>query len=451
MSQAATEFTGLVRLTMVGGERRVDLAVPGALPVADLLPELAEAVGVLDAYTVHGGYRLVRPDGVVLASQAGLTAQGVHDGTVLTVELGVDDEPERVYDDVVEAVADTVESQTRPWDPAASRRTAMATAALLLVVAALALALERGLGLPVVVAGSALAVLLVAGAALLSRAQHVHDAALVLAWLAVPHAMVAGVAAAPEQPLLGLPLALAGLFGLLTGVLGMLALAERRAALLPALVLGACAGGSGVALAATALNPAPVVAIVLGVALLAGSLVPWLAVSATRVRTVTPRSDSEIELVPPPVNPDGVADQVRQGRGVLVSLTVSLGVLVVFAAPLIVTLGVSGTLLGVCACAVMALRTRQYRGRHEVLAGAVSATASVVVLAVSTALAHPEWRPIVATVLVVVASVLLVGASVPRSPNVRLGRFGDIAEGAALIAVLPLLALAVGLVDAVRT
>lgn len=450
MSQAMTEVGGLVRLSVMRGERRADLAVPGTLPVADLLPDLAESVGVLDAYTVHGGYRLVRPDGAALSPDASLTAQGVHDGTVLAVELGVEHEPERVYDDVVEAVADTVEKQSRPWDPAASRRTAMATAALLLVVAAFALGLERRLGLPVAAAGGALAILLLAGAAVLTRAQHVHDAGLVLAWLAVPHAMVAGVALAPTEPVLGLPLGLGGLFTVLVGGVGMLALAERRAAVLPAVTLGASAGGSGFALAATNLNPAPVVAIVLGVGVIAGSLVPWLALSATRVRAVTPRSDSEIEALPPPVDAAVVADQVQQGRSVIVALSLSLGVLVVFAAPFIVTLGLPGALLGVSACVVMMLRTRQYRGRHEVLAGMASGVASGVVLAIAAALQHPEWRPTLAGLLVVVGAVLLIGTAVPRSTSVRLGRMGDVAEGVALVALLPLLALAIGLVNEVR-
>ncbi|MSZ76657.1 MAG: type VII secretion integral membrane protein EccD, partial [Actinobacteria bacterium] len=56
MSQAPLTATGLVRVTVASGTRRVDLVLPGSVPVAELVPELARSVGLLDALTVHGGY-----------------------------------------------------------------------------------------------------------------------------------------------------------------------------------------------------------------------------------------------------------------------------------------------------------------------------------------------------------------------------------------------------------
>ena len=77
MSQAPVGTSGLVRVTVTSGTRRVDLVLPGAVPVAELLPELARSVGLLDAATVYGGYRLVTAEGRELASDSGLTLQGV--------------------------------------------------------------------------------------------------------------------------------------------------------------------------------------------------------------------------------------------------------------------------------------------------------------------------------------------------------------------------------------
>ena len=59
MSQAPVSASGLVRVTVASGTRRVDLVLPGAVPVAELVPELARSVGLLDPSTVYGGYRLV--------------------------------------------------------------------------------------------------------------------------------------------------------------------------------------------------------------------------------------------------------------------------------------------------------------------------------------------------------------------------------------------------------
>ena len=130
MSQAPV-VSGLVRVTVASGTRRVDLVLPGAVPVAELVPELARSVGLLDPGTVYGGYRLVTADGRELATDAGLVIQGVEDGGLITVAAGVDDAPPRVYDDVVEAMTDIVEHDLRPWEPAAGRRTALWAAGLL--------------------------------------------------------------------------------------------------------------------------------------------------------------------------------------------------------------------------------------------------------------------------------------------------------------------------------
>ncbi|MGN6129279.1 MAG: EsaB/YukD family protein, partial [Nocardioidaceae bacterium] len=72
---AAPAAAALVRVTVVAGERRADLALPGGVPVAELLPELARTVGVLDAENVYGGYGLRAADGRLLSGETGLVFQ----------------------------------------------------------------------------------------------------------------------------------------------------------------------------------------------------------------------------------------------------------------------------------------------------------------------------------------------------------------------------------------
>ena len=180
MSQAAAGASGLVHVTVASGSRRVDLVLPGAIPVAELVPELARSVGLLDATTVYGGYRLITQDGRELATDSGLTMQGVEDGGLITVTAGVDDEPPRVYDDVVEAMADVVEHDLTPWQPAAGRRTALWAAGLALALGAYTLRLE-GPGSLTAVAAAVVAILLVTGAVVLSRAQDEPQAAVAVA------------------------------------------------------------------------------------------------------------------------------------------------------------------------------------------------------------------------------------------------------------------------------
>ena len=93
MSQAPASTSGLVRVSVSSGTRRVDLVLPGSVPLAELVPELARSVGLLDAATVYGGYRVVTREGRELAPESGLIPQGIEDGGLLTVTAGVDEAP----------------------------------------------------------------------------------------------------------------------------------------------------------------------------------------------------------------------------------------------------------------------------------------------------------------------------------------------------------------------
>ena len=449
MTQTAGTL-GLVRVSIVSGERRADLALPGGLPVAELLPELAKAVGVLDPQTAYAGYGLLTSDGRRLSGETGLTFQGVDDGGVLTIVSGVDEEPPRIYDDIVEAMADAVETDMRPWEPAAGRRTALASAALLLGLGALALVLQR----PDLVAGAAAgvaAVVLVAAALVLSRVQGEHEAAVVLAWAGVGYAAVSGMTVAPDGPLLEAPVAMGGAGAVLAGLVAAVGLAERRALMLPAVAVGAvCAAASGV-VAVSRFSPAAVYTVALVLVVVAASALPWFALGTTSTRVEQAHSTADITADPAEVQPDRVRRDARLGHEILLAVTATVGLLLVLVSPLAVSLGVAGTLIVVCASIICLLRTRQYRVGSEVATGLACGVAGLVAVAVSVIVEHPDWQVALALVLAVVGAVLLVFTLVPMPPSVRRGRLGDVSELVALVAMLPLLVFAVGLVEAVRS
>lgn len=128
----------LLRVTAVSGGRRRDLAVPGGVAVAELLPDLARAVGLLDPAAVYAGHLLL-VQGRRLCPDRGLREQGVADGALLTVAVD-DDPPPTAYDDVSEAAAYAAR-QRRPWLAVDTRRATLAVG-----LAALAV----GLAVPVV-------------------------------------------------------------------------------------------------------------------------------------------------------------------------------------------------------------------------------------------------------------------------------------------------------------
>lgn len=450
MSQAATpaSASGLVRVTVASGTRRVDLVLPGSVPVAELVPELARSVGLLDASTVHAGYRLVTQDGRVLAGDAGLTIQGVEDGGLLTVAAGVDDAPPRVYDDVVEAMADVVERELRPWEPAAGRRTALTAACLLLGLGAVALLLQTS----ALAAGTAVvvAVLLVAGAVTLSRAEREREAAVCLAWMGIGYAGVAGLLLAPDRDLFGPAVATAGLAVLAAGVVSLVGLGEGRTLVIPAIVVGATFAAVGLVMRAASFNPTVVFTVVLVLVVIAGSVLPWLALSTTGARVEQLYSHADITAEADAVDHEEVRAEARVGHEILLAITATVGALVVLLAPMAVRRGPAGTVLAVVACLVVMLRTRQYRVRSEVLVGLGAGVLGLLVTAVSVLVMHPAWSSTVAVVLAASGALVLAATLVPSTPSVRRGRLADLAEAAALVSLLPLLVLAVGVFDAVR-
>jgi type VII secretion integral membrane protein EccD len=450
MSQAATptSTSGLVRVTVASGSRRVDLVLPGSIPVAELVPELARSVGLLDAATVHGGYRVVTQDGRALVSDAGLTMQGVEDGGLLTVAAGVDDPPPRVYDDVVEAMADVVERELKPWEPAAGRRTALTAAVLLLGLGAFSLLLQRS---NVAAAGACItAALLVVGSITLSRAQHEREAAICLAWMGAGYAAVGGLLLAPDGDLFGAPVAAAGAGAMLAGAVALVGLEQGRTLVIPAIVVGSTFAAAGLVMGAAAFRPDVVFSIFLAMIVIAGSVLPWLALGATRTRVEQIYSHADITSEPPPIDPEAVREDALVGHEILLAVSATVGALVVLIAPLAVSRGLWGTLLAVAACVVVMLRTRQYRIGSEVLVGLVSGILGLVSTAVAVLWFHPEWQSTVAVVLAGTGAALLAGTLLPRTPSVRGGRFGDLAEIVALLSLLPLLMLSVGVIERVR-
>ena len=449
MSQAPVSASCLVRVTVASGTRRVDLVLPGAVPVAELVPELARSVGLLDAATVYGGYHLVTAEGRELATDAGLVIQGVEDGGLLTVTAGIDDEPPRVYDDVVEAMTDVVERDLKPWEPASGRRTALSAAGLLMGLGAVALLIQRGSTLAGVTA-AVVAAALVTGAVVLSRAQHEPEAAVAVAWMGSCYAAVAGLMLVTDGDFFGLPVAGAGAGALLAGLVALVGLGEGRTLVIPSVVVGALFLATGLVMNAAAFDPAVVLTTSLVLVVMAGSVFPWLALGATGTTVDQLYSTADITADPEEIDPARVGADARVAHEIMVAVSATVGLLLVLIAPLAVALGLAGTLLAVLACLVVMLRTRQYRTGSEVLVGLVSGIVGLVSVAISMLWLHPDWRPAAAVALAATGAVLLAVTLLPSTPSVRRGRFGDVAESAALLALLPLLVVAVGVFSSIR-
>ncbi len=443
---SATPVGTLVRVSVTAGERRLDLGIPGNVPMAEVVPGLARALGLLDATTAHGGYRLVRADGRPVDSARSLLAEGVDDGAVLTLESGARRAEERVYDDVVEAVSDAVEGQYAPWTPRDSSMSAVwASVALLLAGAVLLLGADRTSLLPPVVAAAA-ALLTLASGAVVGRIGAEPAAGRVLVLLAPVLGGVAGLTALAEPPSWGWPTALAGAGALVVGLLGMPALVDHRELSAAPLFAGLALAIAGTTIELTDAEPGAVLAVVVAVVATASIGVPWLALSSTPLRVVTARSEAEILADPVPVQAERVRVQLAAGHRVQVSLRAAIGVLALAATPAIVSTGLAGTVLLVLAFAGMLLSTRQTYSRVDVLLVVTVSVIGLAAVAVVAATVHPQWRGVLVAVAgVAAATVVGLGLVAPRR-RVGLARLGDFVEITSLALLLPLGVTAAGMV-----
>lgn len=450
MSIASSASTGsqasadLVRVSVASGERVTDLVLPSRLPVAELEPEVAAAVGALDPYEVHGGYQLVAGDGRTLDRDASLLAQGVRDGALLSLVAGADTPDTKVYDDVVEAVADAVEAAGAGWSEQAARVTLLTVAGLLLGLGALLLGAHRGSGVPVLVVAAVLTGLLLLAGAVFARRTHDETAAVLVCGGAAAYAVV-GAFAGVAGPWWQAPLLAAGLALLLTGLVATAVVGRRGWVFLPAFVLGAAGAALGGILLVTELAPAPVLAIVLVVAVLLASLVPWFALATTRSMPTPMTSEADILATPDPIDAADIAARVRRAHEITLGLAVSMAVLVAVGAPYVAPLSWAGLALVWAAGLAQIMRTRQCLLARDVAVGVAGGGLGILTGTVAGVLAHPEWSVVVGAVGALVGVGVLAALALPKRSSVRWGRALDLIEGFALLALVPLLLVTIGL------
>lgn len=440
----------LVRLTVSARNRTTDLVLPSRLPLAEILPEVASMAGSLDAYEAYGGYALVQVDGRALDPDSSFLAQGVRDGAVLSLVTGAEAGEKKVYDDVTEAVADSVENVGAGWTEQAARLTTLGVSALLLVLGVLALFIQRGHGPVVVIVASVATVLLVLAGAVFARVRSDLAAGTVVLLAAALFAVV-GVLSSVQGDPFQLPLLGAGIALVVVGGVSMGVARGRGWAFMPVLVLGFAGAAIGGITVANAFEPARVVAILMVVAVILGSVIPWFALTSSRTMVRPLQSEGEILADPPPIDPERVLRGVGLAHELVLGLSLSVALLVAISAPVVVRLGWPGLALCWASGLVQVMRTRQYLLARDVLVGLVGGTVGITSATVAALLLRPEWGAVVGAVVGVLAVGVLVSLSLPRKRTVRWGRTLDLLEGLVLFSLIPLLVLGLGIIGAIRT
>ena len=467
--------SGLARVTIRAPRRRLDLAIPHQVPLAELLPEVLRRAGEVGDQEgqpagATGGWILRRGDGASLAGGVALAHQGVRDGDVLYLVPRNLTWPEPDHDDVVEQIAAGARQHGRVWDAATARWCSMVAAGLVALTGLMVLvaagpagspSLPGQSGAPGAVAGLAaivVAIVLLAAGGLFSRALGDATVGTVAAGFALPYAAIGGAFAlagdrpgwdlAQGQVLVGAALLL------LASVVGAVAVGHGLWLFTAGATVGGFAG-VGACLGLVLTGPGAV-AVVL-VALVGGiGLAPSLAVRLGRLPlpevSAAPEALAALRLPQPPEVLAAVirADQILSGS--LLGLSVlGLGAVAVLAR----SGGVAGSLLAGLASAALLLRARLFpslAARLPLLAGGMLGLAVTLVVALD-----PAGLPlrlaafaVAATFVVVLLTSAAVAARRRAGGSGYLSRLADIVDIATIVALAPTAAAVLGLYALVR-
>ncbi|MCX5068069.1 type VII secretion integral membrane protein EccD [Micromonospora lupini] len=461
--------TGLARVTISAPQRRVDVALPEQVPLAELLPDVLRHAGegLADDGERHGGWVLRRTDGALLATAQALLPQGVRDGEVLHLVPARAHWPELEYDDVVEAIADGARRRGGAWSPAATRVAGLAGAAVPLAVGLLALLASGPTLRSAWVAAAVVALLLTVAGAVASRAHGDGVAGATLGGYALPYAFVAGALAIgsgdPVGPLgpvrwVGAPELLTGSVALLlVALVGLLGVASRLRVFVAGVTVGLL--GAGAALGALLLTPAGTAAVLLSALVFALGAIPLLAIRLGKLPLppiTLPATASGAEPERPRDLPDRgrVHAAVTRTEEVLTGMLLGHAVLAVGAAVVLgVAGGTAGPVLVAVVSAVLLLRSRLFVAlRHRVPTVLAGLAGYAVLGAVLVARADDTGRLALALGGAALGLVTVAAGTgyAQRAVSPYLGRVADLTDTALVVAVVPVACAVLDLYDRAR-
>lgn len=460
---------GLARVTINAPHRRLDVALPAQVPLADLLPEVLRHAGegLADDGERHGGWVLRRSNGGELSTAQPLQPQGVRDGEVLHLVPARARWPELEYDDVVEAIADGARRRGGAWSPVSTRVATLAGAAVPLAVGLLAVTSAgpgHFAGWPV---AAAVAVLLTLAGTAAARAYGDGTAGATLAGYALPYAAVAGALAVssgdhvgllPGLRWLGVPELLAGATSLLlVSVLALVGVAARARVFVAGVVVGL--GGVLGAAGGLVVDPAGAAAVLLAGLVFAVGAIPLLAIRLGKV-PLPPITLPVEDLDGGPFPARDLPDRERVHAAVARTEEVLTGMLLghaALAAVAAVLLGLTGGTAGCALVAVTAtlllLRARLFVAVRHRAPAVVAGLAGYAVLGV--ALANRFGTDLLPTLtlggLALALAAVAAGHTYARRPvSPYAGRIADLADTALVVSVVPVACAVLDLYERAR-
>ncbi|GIF69716.1 type VII secretion integral membrane protein EccD [Asanoa ishikariensis] len=459
---AGATTAGSSRVTIVAPKTRVDLALPSEVPLADVLPTVLRFAGdrLADEPDGRYGWSLARLAGPALDIAQSPAQLEIRDGELLYLRPRGGEQPEPVFDDVVDAIATATRMRPGRWSTATTKVFGLGLGAAALVGGAVALALigpPRGVAPAVALV---LALLLLATSAVAARGFGDHRNGLLLAIVSMVYAAVGGLtlfAGSRGLADLGAPdlLVCAAAVVFVSAVAGSAAVAAYGQ-----IFLAASAGAVGLGVAAVicmifGATPAGAASIVLALALVFVPAMPMMSyrLAGLPVPTV-PSGTEDLRTDTETVDGARVLRLAERADDLLAGMLGAVGLIAAGSALALVT---SGGTAGYVLCAALGLllfmRARWFIStaqRLPLLGAGVVAIGAIAVGGFLTTSVLGRLTLVVAGLLVVAAISVgaALGAGRRRSP--LLGRTVDILEILLILGILPLVVWASGLYGWIR-
>lgn len=382
---------GLTRVSVVAQRRRVHLAIPTDVPLADVLPTLlrhaedglAAEESLADTGAASGGWLLTRLGGAPLDTSRSLGQLRVLDGEVLQFVPRASTPPPPVFDDLADAVATATRERAGQWQVSTTRKFAGALSTVALIGGAVAILFAGPPRHVAALVGLAVGLFLLAAATLASRAAGDARAGTVLGLVSLVYGAVGGLLLGGERDLTELASSHA-LFAATAVVvyssIAIVAIATDRPIFLAASVAGAALGlaaGTSLAFGVDAAGGAAVIGAV------AFAMVPALSriafhMAGLRVPPV-PRGPDDVKHDDQTIDGPTVLRRSDQAAQIMTALLGAVGVVVgVSTAVLVVDGGLPGLLLAAVLAVCLMLRARVLSSRAARLVLLLPGTAGLV-------------------------------------------------------------------------
>jgi type VII secretion integral membrane protein EccD len=458
----ATGTTVFSRVTVVAPRTRIDVALPAGVAVADLLPMLLEMAkeATPDGGARHGGWCLAKLGDSPLEPSRTLASLGVVDGELLQLRRRTENPPPPLYDDVVDAIAESSPDSYRPWTKQTANRIGYIAGALALITAAVTVFMTGPMfggsaaGAPIT-AGAAAIVCVALGAVIARGYQSETAGVLIAAAGGLPMAFVSGLYIVSGE---------VGQASLLLACAMVLILSSASIMLIGAGVTTFVAAGSAALIGVLAFtvatliaHPAPGIAAGTAAVSLAGlSVLPRLTIQLARLPLPNVPGSAE-DLKEDAGFPDYRSIERRAGLAHEYMTGMIIGCGVAAAIGAIITVGKGDAwaiVFSIAATLVLLLRARTYANGSQAIAllatGMLSAGGIMVGWLVG-ADTFDRLLWVFGSLVLIAASALVFGVIFPEqrfSPPLR--RTVEIIEAICIAVLLPLALAVMNLYGALR-